>query len=227
MNNQRKQAALKNFATAVKTGTKEEVTDLLKSDAKKYSAAEQKEILAALYPAAAKAPVVKLAPPDTNTTTTSNGPGNNPPPPDLTQQAPPAPKKNKAAGTGANPSVEEFLAGIDYTALTGKMFKTYVEMVGDRCVMVVDDETGEEKALVGKLLLNEEFVFEQFRVTPLRKIRYAGVKDSPMDFVGLKIKDSTPVHTSKMNLKTALELNAQILNMAGLAGHGKYYLLKK
>lgn len=118
------------------------------------------------------------------------------------------------------------LAGIDYKNLVGDNFKKYVELVGDRSFMVTDDR-GKQKPIVGKLRQDQSYDFEQYRVKPVRKERFPGMKDSPWDFIGIEITKDKPEHTTRIPVSIALEFNAQILNAHSVAGHGKYYLLKK
>lgn len=136
------------------------------------------------------------------------------------------PEKDKPL-VPVSPNAELDLSGFDYKALTGKKFREYVELVGDRSYVEFDAESGQEKGVVGKLLQNESFDFELFKVEVVRKQRFPGVKDTPMDFIGVKVKSDTPEHKTRIPISHALEYNAQILNAHSLAGHGKYYLLKK
>lgn len=119
------------------------------------------------------------------------------------------------------------LSDFDYHNLTGDKFKKYVELAGDRSYRVVDKETGEETPIVGDLKENDIYTFVLHKVDVVMKPRFPGVKDTPMDFNGIKIKTDKPEHTTRIPVKTAHELNAQILNAHSRAGHGKYYLLKK
>jgi hypothetical protein len=119
------------------------------------------------------------------------------------------------------------LSGFDYKNLVGANFKKYVELVGDRSYREFDAETGEEKPVVGRLKENDHYEFQLFKVDVVMKVRFPGIKDSPLDFIGLRTKTDRPEHTTKIPIRTAHELNAQILNAHSRAGHGKYYLLKK
>jgi hypothetical protein len=69
--------------------------------------------------------------------------------------------------------------------------------------------------------------FELYAVRPVRVERYPGLKDSPVDFVGLTLRNTTPEHKTRIPVKIAKEYNGQILNQHSIAGHGKYYLLAK
>lgn len=211
-------AALKKFLPISEGKTDEEILTEIKLDAKGYDDEAADEILAAIRGQV------------TETKGTEAGD-----------------KVIEAAGTGLPPEVTEkisdvqrsvgeygqaqdhasVLAGIDYGNLKGEAFKKYVSLVGDRSFTVVDEETGEEKQIVGQLRQDQELVFELYKAKPLRRTRYAGVKESPMDFVGIELVNNKPEHTTKIPVKVALEHNAQILNQHSIAGHGKYYLLKK
>lgn len=130
-----------------------------------------------------------------------------------------------SADKSKNPNDSLDLSGIDYRNLRGEVFKKYVELVGDRSYKFLDD--GEEKEVRGKLLENDHYVFELYKVKPIRRPRYVGVEGTPVDYVGLEITSDKPIHTTSISVKMALELNSQILNAHSIAGHGRYYLLKK
>jgi hypothetical protein len=48
-------------------------------------------------------------------------------------------------------------SGFDYKNLTGKKFKEYVELVGDRAYVEFDSESGTENPVTGKLLLEDVY----------------------------------------------------------------------
>jgi hypothetical protein len=141
-------------------------------------------------------------------------------------------------GTSSLPQPEEIktvpaskgkldLSKFDYKNLTGESFKEYVKLVGDRSYVEVDREEGTESPVVGLLKENDMYDFQLHKVDVVMKVRFPGVKDSPMDFNGVRVKNETPELITRIPVKTALELNAQIMNAHSRAGHGKYYLLKK
>jgi hypothetical protein len=132
------------------------------------------------------------------------------------------PKKEKAT------TAEEIdLSVFDYKNLTGEDFKNYVEIAGDRSYRIVDRETGEEKPVIGLLREDQMHDYELYRVEVVMRPRYPGVKDTPIDFNGVKTRTEKPDQRTRITVKSALELNAQILNAHSRAGHGRYYLLKK
>ena len=135
-----------------------------------------------------------------------------------------APDKN-LPGAGEKPAYD--LAEIDYKNLKGDMFKKYVSIVGDRSYQPIDETTGKPTPVVGMLRQDEQKDFELYRVKPIMKERFPGMEGSPKDFVGLEIVRDTPEHVTRIPVSVALEFNAQILNAHSIAGHGKYYLLKK
>lgn len=73
------------------------------------------------------------------------------------------------------------------------------------------------------------FEFELYRMLPVRAERYPGLPNSPIDFIGVQFKETEPVPLAKtrITIKQARTYNEQILNAHGIAGYGKYYLLKK
>jgi hypothetical protein len=96
----------------------------------------------------------------------------------------------------------------DYTKLSGKAFQEYIEHIDS-------------------LPLHDMCDFELYAVKPVRVERYPGLKDTPIDFVGLTLRNTTPEHKTRIPVKVAKEYNNQILNQHSIAGHGKYYLLAK
>lgn len=90
----------------------------------------------------------------------------------------------------------------DYKALEGKHLEDY-------------------HAHVASLPLFEQRQFQCFKAEQVRKERYPGMPGSPWDVVGIRIINDTPVHTTKISIKTANELNAQLPNS------GRIYLLKQ
>lgn len=68
---------------------------------------------------------------------------------------------------------------------------------------------------------NTDLKFEQYKVEVVKKARYEGMAGSPVDVVGLKIKDDTPVSTTSINPRHAEELNRQVENT------GRYFLIKQ
>lgn len=148
--------------------------------------------------------------------------------PDQAPPPPPSPNLNDQSNAGNSlPDPLAALASIDYNNLKGEAFKKYVAIVGDRSFVVLDEETGQEKQVVGQLQQDKEYDFELYRAKPIRRPRYVGVKDSPMDFVGIELVNTKPEHKTRIPVKVALEANAQILNQHSIAGHGRYYLLVK
>jgi hypothetical protein len=151
----------------------------------------------------------------------------------------PKPAPNLSASTGTKPpelpalenqsqssDLASILAGIDYKNLKGETFKKYVQLVGDRSFVEINDE-GKAVPVVGKLQQNDSFDFEQYRAKPIFKDRFPGMEGTPRDYVGIEIIRDKPEHTSRIPVSVALEFNAQILNQHSRAGHGRYYLLKK
>lgn len=205
MNAQRKKSALKKVADFMaKPMSKGEAIELLKTDESNYTEDEITAISEA---------VVETDPAGTGNT-------------------PPVIEENAGGEAEANekPKVTEKidLSEFNYKNLTGESFEKYVDIVGDRSVTVIDKETGKESlGRSGKLQENENFTFELYKVESVMKVRFPGVKDSPSDFVGVKVKDDKPIQTTKIPIKVAHELNSQILNAHSRAGNGRYYLLKK
>jgi hypothetical protein len=136
----------------------------------------------------------------------------------------PQPEEIKAP---VKPNGKLDLSKFDYKNLTGESFKDYVHLVGDRSYVEVDREEGTEKPVVGQLKANDMYDFQLHKVDVVMKVRFPGVAGSPSDFNGIKVKSETPELITRIPVKTALELNAQIMNAHSRAGHGKYYLLKK
>lgn len=115
------------------------------------------------------------------------------------------------------------LSGFNYGDLQGDHFRDYCKMVAG-------------------LKEHEQFVFEVYKVEPIRQQRYEGVEGSPFDCVGFRIVDNKPTKTTKIPLKFALEFNGRLAegrNFFTIEGgqwqhnggnpsiKGEYYLLKK
>ncbi|MDP4264917.1 MAG: hypothetical protein Q8941_20480 [Bacteroidota bacterium] len=80
-------------------------------------------------------------------------------------------------------------------------------------------------AFIDTLPWGRHFKFSLYAAVPIMKERYPGLKDTPIDMVGLTIKNDVPVNTSSIPIRIAKEYNAQILNEHSRAGNGRYYLL--
>lgn len=126
-----------------------------------------------------------------------------------------------------NQKIAEQLAAFDYTKLTGEAFKKY-------CLFVQS------------LHLDGFFDFELYQVEVIKRDRYRGVKDTPVDTVGFKIRNSTPLHTTRIPVKFVLQNNGRVAPFRDEQGNeeetgfetigcqldhngtnGRYYLLKK
>jgi hypothetical protein len=125
-----------------------------------------------------------------------------------------------------SPNEELDLSGFDYKNLTGEKFKEYIRMVGDRSYLEKNDE-GNYVPVNGSLLQEEKYDFVLLPARPIMVARFPGMENTPFDYIGLKAKDTEPIHTTRIPVKTALEHNAQIVNQHSRAGHGKYYFLKQ
>lgn len=209
--NAKNQAAVKKYS-ALKTegASREEIGGQIKTDDPKLKPNEIKAILDAIFKADAP-PIIPAAGANNN-----GADGNKP-----------SGKKGDKAAAPASPNDALDLKQFDYKKLTGKMFEKYVALVGDREFKVIDEETGLEKGVTGQLLQNDQYDFILVKAQPILKPRFAGVEGTPYDYVGIKVLADEPIHTSRMSVKTALEMNAQISNAHSRAGHGKYYLLKQ
>lgn len=141
--------------------------------------------------------------------TNSDATGTKPPDPgtktsDNVTKPPPLPTKIASV----NPNDNLGLANFDYKNLR-------------------DGEWSKYQELVDSLPLYGQYDFHLFRAKPLFRDRYPGIKDSPVDMVGIEIKNDTPEHRTRVSVMVAKEFNGQILNQHSRAGHGKYYLLAK
>lgn len=215
--------ALKKYKPMQEQGkTVDEITTELQVDENGYEADEVKQILDALGIDSSDAAT------DFNDGGTLQSEETKQPEQNAQSHITPDPNFPKPPANASNNLGYQFdvLATIDYKNLVGDNFKKYVELVGDRSFMVTD-ELGRQKPIVGKLRQDQFYDFEQYRVKPVRKERFPGMKDSPWDFIGIEITKDKPEHTTRIPVSIALEFNAQILNAHSVAGNGKYYLLKK
>lgn len=132
--------------------------------------------------------------------------------------APEAPKPT--ISKTPNDTVKDKFAKFDYQNLKGTSFAEYGEALQS-------------------LPANEKFDFEVFKVESIRKVRYKGVKDSPVDINGMKIKDNKPKYTTRVTPKVAILQNGRVqrdeddnfFEVIGAqfdqVGNGLFYLLKK
>jgi hypothetical protein len=116
------------------------------------------------------------------------------------------------------------LSKFNYERLEGDSFKEYMK-------------------LVGNLNENELHNFEVYNCTPIRKARFAGMRGTPYDVVGLETVGK-PIKTTRISTRDAKLFNGVLVEegvfFTVLGGHwiatgetnggaikGKYYLLKK
>lgn len=106
--------------------------------------------------------------------------GGNPPPP-----PPPPGSENK--GNSEGPKAPQF----DYNNMKGEELKRYMKHL---------------RSLNG----NEKRTFKLMRVEVIKKVRYKGIKDSPMDIAEIRIKDPKPIMTTLIPVKAATAQNGFI-----------------
>jgi hypothetical protein len=134
-------------------------------------------------------------------------------------------KIKNAELTKASPNDELDLSGFNYNELTGESFKQYVGLAGDHSATEIIE--GEVVPVRGSLEENKAYDFVLLKAVPVMQARFPGMENTPYDYVGIRVKEPKPIHTTRISVKTALEHNRQILNAHSRAGHGKYYFLKK
>jgi len=132
-----------------------------------------------------------------------------------------------AAGSSPNAAVADQLSAFDYNNLRGDAFKRY-------CL------------LVQSLPIEGKYDFEVYQVEVAKQVRYRGVKDSPIDMIGFRMVNTTPIHCTRIPVKYALTNNGRVEPFRDSEGkvegdgfevigsqlehngrHGRYYLLKK
>jgi hypothetical protein len=100
------------------------------------------------------------------------------------------------------------LSGLNYNNLRGEDFETYTE--------------------VEKTLLHQDaYYFEVYKVAPVLEKIFDKDLNKVDKLVGIQLKNSTPIYTTKVEVKHALEMNRQIMSEPSRAGLGRYFLLKK
>lgn len=234
MNFQRKKAAVKKAAALLEKGmSKEDVLDMLKTDSLNLTESEFSEISDVVNSEAFTSAWTDDQPfPDTFHEPEQKEPENKPEPLEEKKETemknepeilPGASENRGSIGTANVVDVSMF----DYKNLTGKSFKEYVSLAGDPSYSEFDAETGETKTIVPRLKANEMYDFGVYKVDVVMKDRFPGIKDTPRDFIGVKVKTDTPEMVTRIRLSQAHELNSQIMNAHGRAGFGKYYLLRK
>lgn len=132
-----------------------------------------------------------------------------------------------AGSVNPNAAIADKLAAFDYNRMTGEAFKKYA-------------------LFVQTLPIEKAFDFEVYAVEVVKNVRYKGIKDSPVDTVGFKIKNMRPIHTTRIPVKHALVTNGRVEPFRDTEGNaeetgfevtgcqldhngsnGRYYLLKK
>lgn len=187
--------------------TPEQLTEVIAADEKKYTPGEIVEIINALQ----KGPQA----PGTDKGTEG----------DKGEKPKRAAKLAVVEEKPASPNSELDLSQFNYSEMKGDVFQAYVELVGDRSFHLIVE--GEEVPVRGQLREEAEYDFVLHKAVPIMKARFPGVRDTPWDMVGITMKEEKPIHKTRIAVRTALEMNAQILNAHSRAGHGKYYFLAK
>lgn len=118
------------------------------------------------------------------------------------------------SNNGGEPAAPKF----DYSDLKGDKFKEYMKHIA---------------SLNG----NEKRVFEQYKVEVIKKPRYKGVEGSPVDIIGIRIKDNKPLNSTLIAIKHASTQNGfirededgEFFELVGsqVAENGRFYLLKQ
>jgi len=129
--------------------------------------------------------------------TTGDLSGSNPPPP-----APPVDQPPIAPPAVPPVATVDVVAQFDYKNLTGDEYKRYV-------------------AHVESLPLFDLRQYDCYKARQVKKERFEGMPGSPWDVVGIEITTDKPLHTTKIDRKTADEMNKQLPNS------GRIYLLKQ
>lgn len=115
------------------------------------------------------------------------------------------PSENSAPNVNPNTDPEakpgKTAKKFDYRELTGQNFLDY------------------EKHVHGLPLFDMQD-FLVYKVNAVIKEQYPGLPNSPKLFDGIEIVNDRPIHQTRIDVKTALEMNAQVRNS------GRYYLLK-
>lgn len=107
-----------------------------------------------------------------------------------------------------NECLKPILETFNYSNLTGEEFERYNEFIQQLC-----PDNGFADGSFKK------FDFTQIWVKPVRKIRYPGLKGSPVDFIGIEPKKGADgltakphIHKTRMELRHAKDLNKQVEN---------------
>jgi hypothetical protein len=128
----------------------------------------------------------------------ANDQGNAPPAPTVNPNVSATNQQQTAPSTASCGTAPKF----DYRNLNGKEYEAYI-------------------GYVESLPLFDLRPFDCFKAQPIMKERYPGMPNSPWDMVGVEITTDKALHTTKIDIKTANELNAQLANSK------RIYLLKQ
>lgn len=91
----------------------------------------------------------------------------------------------------------------DYRNLKGESYEEYLKMVTE------------------KLFAHVQYRFCCYKARPIKKERYPGLRDTPVDIIGVLIESDIPINRTKIEARHAIDLNKQLGNS------GMYYLLDK
>ena len=64
--------------------------------------------------------------------------------------------------------------------------------------------------MVSRLPVDKKFDFEVYKVEPIKSERYPGLKNTPVDVIGFRIKDNTPVKTTRIFPAHAIDNNGRL-----------------
>lgn len=127
---------------------------------------------------------------------------------DKTQTAPPviekAHEEKRSISIVQTRNADLDLSEFDYNNLNGESFKEYLK-------------------LIDSLPINKLFDFGFFKADAIIVERYPGLKDTPKDFVGIKLLEDRPLKETAISSKHAKDLNAEGM----VRMNRRYYLLKK
>lgn len=124
-----------------------------------------------------------------------------------------------------NADVFEQLKEIDYLNLSYEHYDNYLDVVHGKRQNTSKPE-GKKNPRGAALADNVLYDFQGYRGYPIKEELYEGLKDTPIITVGIKFKSNEPEMNTRITLRAANDLNAQI-HGASHRTPSIYYMIKK
>lgn len=125
-----------------------------------------------------------------------------------------------------NADLADKLAAFDYKKLTGDAWNNYLDLTIGKLTNPKSKIESRKNPRQGGLAVNDLYDYEGYKVTALVEHLDPDDETSKTVIVGIKLRESEPLHNTRITAGRAKTMNAQIANFTGREP-GIYYLLKK